>query len=157
MFLGLPLHEREVLWEKRYYLRNIPKALPKVLLAAHSWEFACLPGLYGLMHAWKKPEPMDVLQLFLPCFPDTHVRQIAIEWLSNITNDDFVMILPQLLEALKHETWNTSPLAKLMLERSLMSPKVSHALFWHIAQSIKGRVDKYLGVFHKPCGRGLAK
>ena len=81
------------------------------------------------------------------------MRQIAIEWLSNITNDDFVMILPQLLEALKHETWNTSPLAKLMLERSLMSPKVSHALFWHIAQSIKGRVDKYLGVIHKPRGQ----
>ena len=65
-FFGLPSHQKELLWEKRYYLRNIPRALPKVLLAAHSWEFACLPGLYGLMNAWKRPEPMDVLQLLLP-------------------------------------------------------------------------------------------
>ena len=67
-FFGLPSHQKELLWEKRYYLRNIPRALPKVLLAAHSWEFACLPGLYGLINAWKRPEPMDVLQLFLPWY-----------------------------------------------------------------------------------------
>ena len=53
----LSAHEREVLWDKRHYLRNIPGALPKVLLAAHSWEYAVLPGLYGLMHSWQRPEP----------------------------------------------------------------------------------------------------
>ncbi len=60
--------KRERLWEKRYYLRNIPGALPKVLLAAHSWEYACLPSLCGLLHSWKRPQPMDILQLFLPWY-----------------------------------------------------------------------------------------
>lgn len=67
-FTELPAQEREVLWEKRHYLSEIPGALPKVFLAAHSWEFACLPGLYGLLRTWKKPSPMDVLQLFLPWY-----------------------------------------------------------------------------------------
>ena len=62
----------------RYYLSDQSGALPKVLLAAHSWDFASLPSLYGLIQKWKKPSPMDILQLFLPVFPDTHVRKMAI-------------------------------------------------------------------------------
>ena len=65
-FTELPAYEKEVLWEKRHYLKNIPGALPKVFLAAHSWDYACLPGLYGLLEYYSKPEPMDILQLFLP-------------------------------------------------------------------------------------------
>ena len=30
-------------------------ALPKVLLAAHAWDYACLPALYGLLKKWKRP------------------------------------------------------------------------------------------------------
>ena len=138
-FTQLPAHEKEVLWEKRYYLKNIPGALPKVLLAAHSWDYACLPGLYGLLEYYTMPEAMDILQLFLPCFPDVHVRQIAINWLSEtVLDDDLVDFLPQLLEALKHETWATSPLASLLLSRSLMSPRLAHSLYWLLTQSLPG-------------------
>ena len=55
----------ERLISRAYYLKNTPGALPKVLLAAHSWDYACLPGLYGLLEYYSKPEPMDILQLFL--------------------------------------------------------------------------------------------
>lgn len=139
--------EREVLWEKRYYLSKIPGALPKVLLAANSWDFASLPSLYGLLQNWERPEPMDVLQLFLPCFPDTHVRDMAIKWLLSVSNDDFVDYLPQLLEALKHETWAASPLAKLMLERSLQSARVAHSLYWLLAQSLPGQTPQVTYIF----------
>ena len=67
-FSELPAHEKEILWEKRHYLRNIPGALPKVLLSAHTWDYACLPALYGLLEYYKTPEPMDILQLFLPWY-----------------------------------------------------------------------------------------
>ena len=138
-FTEIPQHEREILWEKRHYLRNVPGALPKVLLAAHSWDYACLPGLYGFLESYSKPKPMDILQLFLPCFPDTHVRKVAIEWLSSeVSTDDMVDYLPQLLEALKHETWNLSSLAKLLLRQSLLSPRLAHELFWLLTQSLPG-------------------
>lgn len=62
-----PLSEdREVLWEKRYYLLSKPKALPKVLLAAHSWDYACLADLHSMLKSWSPIEPLDALQLFLP-------------------------------------------------------------------------------------------
>ena len=138
-FTELPAHEKEILWEKRYYLTKTAGALPKVLLAAHSWDYYCLPSLYGLLEYYTKPEPMDILQLFLPCFPDVHVRKVAIKWLSEtVLNDDLVDFLPQLLEAIKHETWANSPLANLLLSRSLLSPKLAHSLYWLLTQSLPG-------------------
>lgn len=133
-FTELPVADREIVWDKRHYLRSIPGALPKVLLAAHSWEYACLPALYGLLTTWSRPQPMDILQLFLPIFPDVEVRQCAIDWMSEIGSDELVDYLPQLLEALKHETWSVSPLAKLLLQRSLQSPRVAHSLYWLLTQ-----------------------
>ena len=67
----------------------------QVLLAAHSWEYACLPALYGLLTTWSRPQPMDILQLFLPIFPDVEVRQCAIDWMAEIGSDELVDYLPQ--------------------------------------------------------------
>ena len=72
-------------------------------------------------------------------FPDVHIRQVAINWLSRkVLDDDLVDFLPQLLEALKSETWATSPLAHLLLKRSLASPKLAHSLYWLLTQSLPG-------------------
>ncbi len=75
-------------------------------------------------------------------FPDSYVRDIAVQWLSEVSNDDFVDYLPQLLEAVKHETWSASPLAKLLLERSLESPRVAHSLYWLLTQSLPGQTPQ---------------
>lgn len=66
MLYKLPPELREVLWEKRHYLYHIPEALPKVLLAAHSWDYVCLPDLHGMLHSWRPLKPMQALQLLLP-------------------------------------------------------------------------------------------
>ncbi|TRY73729.1 hypothetical protein TCAL_06692 [Tigriopus californicus] len=91
---------------------------------------------------WKRPEPMDILQLFLPIFPDDRVRRCAIEWMAEMTNDEIIDYLPQLLEALKHETWSNSPLACLLLERSLTSPRIAHYLYWYLTQSLPGNTPQ---------------
>ncbi|XP_023349681.1 phosphatidylinositol 4-phosphate 3-kinase C2 domain-containing subunit beta [Eurytemora carolleeae] len=79
--------EREILWEKRFYLRNTPGALPKVLLSVQSWDPDTLKDLYGLLNTWPKPDIADTLQLFLPIFPDSEVRRRAVEWLEEETTD----------------------------------------------------------------------
>lgn len=66
MLFKAPTEVREVLWEKRHYLYNIPAALPKVLLAAHSWEWACLTDLHGMLRCWKPMQPVQAIQLLLP-------------------------------------------------------------------------------------------
>jgi phosphatidylinositol-4-phosphate 3-kinase len=60
------VEDREVLWEKRHYLFHMPQALPKVLLAAHSWDWACLDDLHTMLHMWSPMQPVSAMQLLLP-------------------------------------------------------------------------------------------
>ena len=73
-FNSRPPSDKEKLWDKRHYLRGVPGALPKVLLAARSWDPKSLASLYGLIETWPAPDIIDILQLLLPIFPDTVVR-----------------------------------------------------------------------------------
>nr|XP_050846088.1 phosphatidylinositol 4-phosphate 3-kinase C2 domain-containing subunit beta isoform X2 [Vespula vulgaris] len=134
-----PIDEREILWEKRHYLHDKPEALPKVLLAAHSWDWACLPDLHASLRVWSPLPPVQALQLLLPCFPDMKVREMAVGWIRELSNDELVDYLPQLLQALKHETYEASPLAKFLLERALISPRVAHHIYWLLTQALPGQ------------------
>ncbi|XP_034937046.1 phosphatidylinositol 4-phosphate 3-kinase C2 domain-containing subunit beta isoform X1 [Chelonus insularis] len=134
-----PIDEREILWEKRHYLHDIPEALPKVLLAAHSWDWACLPDLHASLRVWSPLPPVQALQLLLPCFPDIKVREMAVGWIRELSNDELIDYLPQLLQALKHETYEASPLAKFLIERALLSPRVAHHVYWLLTQALPGQ------------------
>ncbi|XP_072757955.1 phosphatidylinositol 4-phosphate 3-kinase C2 domain-containing subunit beta isoform X8 [Anoplolepis gracilipes] len=134
-----PIDEREILWEKRHYLHDRPEALPKVLLAAHSWDWACLPDLHASLRVWSSLPPIQALQLLLPCFPDMKVREMAVGWIREISNDELVDYLPQLLQAMKHETYEASPLTRFLLERALFSPRVAHHIYWLLTQALPGQ------------------
>lgn len=69
-------------------------------------------------------------------FPDNEVRKVAVQWIRCIGSDELVDYLPQLVQALKYETFEGSPLAHFLLERALMSPRVAHHLFWLLVQSL---------------------
>uniref|UniRef100_A0A1B6CT28 Uncharacterized protein n=3 Tax=Clastoptera arizonana TaxID=38151 RepID=A0A1B6CT28_9HEMI len=133
------VEDREVLWEKRHYLSTIPHALPKVFLAAHSWDYACLADLHSMLHTWTPMDPVNALQLLLPCFPDSEVRHKAVSWIRNLGSDELVDYLPQLVQALKHETFEASALARFLLERALTSPRVAHYLYWLLTQTLPGQ------------------
>ena len=64
--LRVSADRRELLWDRRHYLYDEPSALPRVLLAAHSWEWACLPDLHAMVAGWGELPPVDAIQLLLP-------------------------------------------------------------------------------------------
>lgn len=130
--------KREVLWEKRYYLQSLPHALPKILHAAHSWDFASVVDLHALIKSWKPLSPLQTLELFLPRYPDIEVRAQAVRWVSIMSNDQLVDYLPQLLQALKHDTYEASEMAEFLLKRSLESLRVAHHLYWLLVHSLPG-------------------
>lgn len=130
--------KREVLWEKRYYLQEFPQALPKVLYAAHSWDFASLVDLHGLIKSWKILSPLQALELLLPRYPDLLVRSYAVECIKKLPIDQFSDYLPQLLQALKHDTYEASPMANLLLVRALESPRIAHHLYWLLVHNLPG-------------------
>lgn len=131
--------DREVLWEKRHYLHHKPEALAKVLLAAHDWDHASASHIHALLHSWSPMEPVQALQLLLPCYPDGEVRRKAVLWIQGMGRDEIIDYLPQLVQALKHEAYDTSPLAAFLLRRALCSPRVAHHLYWLLTQSLPGQ------------------
>ncbi|XP_073842946.1 phosphatidylinositol-4-phosphate 3-kinase catalytic subunit Pi3K68D [Musca autumnalis] len=130
--------KREVFWEKRLYLQNIPHALPKVLHAAHSWDYASLMDLHSLLYSWTPLAPLQALELLLPRYPDAKVRQKAVEWISQLPNDQLVDYLPQLIQALKHDTYEASAMARFLLCKSLESPRIAHHMYWLLVHSLPG-------------------
>lgn len=135
-----PLPEdREVLWEKRHYLHHKPEALAKVILAAHDWDYLSSSKMHALIRSWTPMEPVQALQLLLPCYPDGEVRKMAVSWIQGIGRDEIIDYLPQLVQALKHETYDSSPLAAFLLRRALCSPRVAHHLYWLLTQSLPGQ------------------
>lgn len=132
------VNRREVLWEKRHYLTGFPHALPKVLHSALSWDFASLVDLHTMLYSWSVLSPLQALELLLPRYPDMEVRRQAVLWVSAMQNDQLVDFLPQLLQALKHDTYEGSPMAQLLLTRSLQSPRVAHHLYWLLVHSLPG-------------------
>uniref|UniRef100_A0A1I8NM56 Uncharacterized protein n=1 Tax=Stomoxys calcitrans TaxID=35570 RepID=A0A1I8NM56_STOCA len=130
--------EREVFWEKRLYLQNIPHALPKVLHAAHSWDYASLMDLHSLLCSWSPLSPLQALELLLPRYPDAKVREKAVEWISKLPNDQLVDYLPQLIQALKHDTYEGSAMARFLLCKALESPRIAHHMYWLLVHSLPG-------------------
>ncbi|KAH8370988.1 hypothetical protein KR093_005859 [Drosophila rubida] len=127
---------REVFWEKRLYLQNYPNALPKVLHAAHSWDYANLIDLHSLLHSWAPLSPLQALELLLPRYPDAKVREKAVEWISHMPNDQLVDFLPQLVQSLKHDTYEASTLARFLLAKCLESPRFAHHMYWLLVHSL---------------------
>ncbi|XP_076625671.1 phosphatidylinositol-4-phosphate 3-kinase catalytic subunit Pi3K68D isoform X4 [Colletes latitarsis] len=72
-------------------------------------------------------------------FPDMKVREMAVVWIRELSNDELVDYLPQLLQALKHETYESSPLTRFLLERALLSPRVAHHIYWLLTQALPGQ------------------
>ncbi|ALC43846.1 Pi3K68D [Drosophila busckii] len=127
---------REVFWEKRLYLQHYPNALPKVLHAAHSWDYANLIDLHSLLHSWAPLSPLQALELLLPRYPDAKVREKAVEWISQMPNDHLVDFLPQLVQSLKHDTYEASALARFLLSKCLESPRFAHHMYWLLVHSL---------------------
>lgn len=88
-------------------------------------------------------EYFSSFQRYLICgysFPDVEVRKTAVKWMESFSDDEVVDFLPQLIQALKHETFETSALAQFLLKRALSSPRVAHFLFWLLIQLLPTQI-----------------
>ena len=72
------------------------QALPRVLSAAPSWDWASLTDLYALVQRWTPLLPP--LQLLGPRFPDREVREVAVRWLGLMPDPELRLYLPQLVQ-----------------------------------------------------------
>ncbi|OWF36539.1 Phosphatidylinositol 4-phosphate 3-kinase C2 domain-containing subunit alpha [Mizuhopecten yessoensis] len=122
--------ELEILWRYRNYLHDFPDALPWILQGVVRWDWASLSDVYSLLQSWGGIDPMQALELLLPQYPDNKVRKFAVDCLKKMATDDLIEFIPQLIQALKYESYHASDLSRLLLEQSCKSIRFAHKFFW---------------------------
>ncbi|NWV69197.1 P3C2G kinase, partial [Malurus elegans] len=128
--LLLSEQQRRILWFYRYSCNNQNCSLPLVLGSAPSWDHTTVSEMYALLRTWRFSNPLEALGLLTFSFPDQDIRRTAVQQIENVSNDELLEYLPQLVQVLKFEWSLDSPLVKLLLNRSLQSIQVAHQLYW---------------------------
>ncbi|NXN73624.1 P3C2G kinase, partial [Himantopus himantopus] len=128
--LLLSEQQRRILWFYRYYCNNQNCSLPLVLGSAPSWDRMTVSEMYAVLRRWRFFNPLEALGLLTFSFPDQDIRRTAVQQIENLSNDELLEYLPQLVQVLKFEWSLESPLVKLLLNRSLQSIQVAHQLYW---------------------------
>ncbi|XP_061389541.1 phosphatidylinositol 3-kinase catalytic subunit type 3 [Musca vetustissima] len=98
--------EQDLLWKFRFYLSSHKKALTKFLKCIN-WE---TPGEVEqaliLLNKWAPMDVEDALELLSPSFKHPHVRKYAISRLAQAPDEDLLLYLLQLVQALKYENFS---------------------------------------------------
>lgn len=70
----------------------------------------------------------------LPCcrYPDVRIRQKAIEWIMCASSDFLFNALPQLVEALRFEIFESSSLAVALLTLSYKDRRFAFEIYWYV-------------------------
>ena len=115
----------------RDYISTIPSAL-ELFLRAINW---CNPLEVSIAHKylkkWTKIDGEDALSLLDARFPDTQVREYAINRLREFPDEMIDNLMLMLCQCLLYETFIINPLSDFLIERSLLNPKlIGNSFIW---------------------------
>ncbi|OQR66629.1 phosphatidylinositol 4-phosphate 3-kinase C2 domain-containing subunit alpha-like [Tropilaelaps mercedesae] len=127
--------DKKFFWDRRLFVRKLPQLLPKVLLSRDTWSWIYLKDIYATLREWVPASYISALTLLLPQFPDSEVRRVAVSWIKYVGSDELCDHLPQLVQALRFEAWEDSPVTWFLLERALTSTRVAHQMYWLLRQN----------------------
>nr|XP_050856086.1 phosphatidylinositol 3-kinase catalytic subunit type 3 isoform X2 [Vespula vulgaris]XP_050856087.1 phosphatidylinositol 3-kinase catalytic subunit type 3 isoform X2 [Vespula vulgaris] len=103
----LSTEEQDLIWKYRFYLSNQKKALTKFVKCVN-WKVSGEERqALEMLALWAPPDPEDALELLGPAFTHPAVRRYAISRLSQAPDDDLMLYLLQLVQALKYEDFES--------------------------------------------------
>jgi phosphatidylinositol-4,5-bisphosphate 3-kinase len=87
----------------------------------------------NLLAMWTPPSPTGALALFDAKFADERVHAYAVDLVEAFREHELRLYLLQLVQALKYQLYDDSPLAQFLLRKGLAEPKFfGHQLFWQL-------------------------
>ncbi|KAL0278800.1 UNVERIFIED_CONTAM: hypothetical protein PYX00_000504 [Menopon gallinae] len=99
----LSVEEQDLVWKFRFYLSNQKKALTKFLKCVN-WSIASENRqAIELLNQWAPMDVEDALELLSPNFTHSVVRKYAVTRLRQACDEDLLLYLLQLVQALKYE------------------------------------------------------
>ena len=125
--------EKNILWKYRYELIQYPSILPHVLSCIDYTSPSQILEIPSLLNKWKKLSPTDALCLLDSQYADSTIRSYAVSCLEPLSEDELMLYMLQLIQALKYEIYDDSDLCKFLFRRGLAEPKfLGHSLFWQL-------------------------
>ncbi|EDV91090.1 phosphatidylinositol 4,5-bisphosphate 3-kinase catalytic subunit delta isoform [Drosophila grimshawi] len=133
--------DRNIIWErKNEILREFPEELSVLLHCVYWNERDDVADIWYLLKQWPLIAIERSLELLDYAYPDPAVRRFAIKCLHYLKDEDLLLYLLQLMQAIKHESYLENDLVIFLLERSLRNQRIGHYFFWHLRSEM-----------HTPC------
>ncbi|KAI8479545.1 Phosphatidylinositol 3-kinase catalytic subunit type 3, partial [Branchiostoma belcheri] len=115
----MSLEEQDLVWKFRFYLTNQKKALTKFLKCVNWTLPQEAKQALELLYKWQPIDVDDALELLSPQFGNLMVRRYAVSRLQQAEDEDLLLYLLQLVQALKYEDFNE-------IKRGLDTDKTRH-------------------------------
>lgn len=125
--------ERNAIWAKRYELMNEdPDGLPCLLFCVEWNARNEVAEVASLLRKWPPLSVERALELLDYAYADQSVRRYAVECLQHVEDEELLLYLLQLVQAVKHESFLHCDLVEFLLKRALNNQRIGHYLFWHL-------------------------
>lgn len=125
--------ERNDIWAKRVDCQvYMPDGLPCLLYCVEWNNRDEISEITRLILNWKPVSIERALELLDYAYADQTVRRFAVACLRNIKDEELLLYLLQLVQAIKHESYLNCDLVEFLLDRALKNQRIGHFLFWHL-------------------------
>lgn len=143
--------DRARIWSLRHrWMRCCPEVLPKLLNCIDWNNKDVISDAVCLLKDWPKLPVEKALELLDFAFADQEVRSFSVKCLEDVrykicryqtklftlfvafSDEDLLLYLLQLVQAMKHELYLDCDLVKFLLHRALNNQKIGHYLFWYL-------------------------
>ena len=129
---GLGQRDRRLLWRFRRALQDEPAALTKFLRSIHWEDVDEVQEATSLIASWAPIGTGDALSLLSPDFPNSNVRDFAVQVLEKAEDSEIMDYLLQLVQALRYETSDTSALSEFLIARACKNPVLANFFHWYL-------------------------
>lgn len=129
-------HDKHLMWKYREFCKSRPKALPKFLVSVPIADARAVQEMHRLLRIWAPIAPIDALELLDSKFADAQVREYAVRRLEELSREELLDYLLQLVQVLKYEPYHQTAFADLLVRAALANKSVGHHFFWYLKSEI---------------------
>lgn len=147
----ITLDEKDTIWKFRYYLLRDKRALTKFVKSVNWKDVSESRQAAPLLSKWAEIDVDDALELLGPQIDSPIVRAYAVERLKKADDDELLVYLLQLVQALKFEARPSetsegdaaadSSLALFLINRASNSFTLGNYLHWYLMVEIDDHSD----------------
>ncbi|CAF0788559.1 unnamed protein product [Adineta ricciae] len=101
----LTIEEQDLVWKYRFFLSQHKKALAKFLQCVHWDKEEEVKQALDLLQQWVTMDTEDALELLGPSYHHPKVRSYAVSRLRQASDEDLLLYLLQLVQALRYERY----------------------------------------------------